>query len=153
MGAHYSGICKNLSLQANFEALQIAAIRRQAKKMRDNYRLFDEQELDKIGKEADAELDRRGDWNISTARDGYFSIEIELGIIQVHVAKHALALMRIIRSEASSEEIAKGIDQQRGEILKWYSTMSEEHKEAGDIAIDRSGFLVKTREIRVPNVA
>ncbi len=108
--------------------------------------------LNKIAQQADAELEKVGDWRAVGEGNAYFSIETDLGRIHVHIMKHALSIMRAIQSGALAKELVPIIDNAGLELTRWYSEMTIQHKDTADIAFDRSGFLVKTGEIRPPNV-
>jgi hypothetical protein len=63
-------------------------------------------QLDKIAKEADEELVNIGEWRAFGEANAQFSIETDLGRIHVQITKHALSIIRAIRSGVPIEELA-----------------------------------------------
>jgi hypothetical protein len=146
VSAHYSGLCRNLGLWRNLSALSLAVEVRNTKNREASL------QLNKIAQEADAELEKIGDWRAVGEGSAYFLIETDLGRLYVEVTKHALSIMRAIRSGAPAKELAPVIGRSILELMRWYSEMTVQYKDTVNIAFDRSGFLVKTGEIRLPNV-
>ena len=80
----------------------------------------------------------------------FFEIDTEAGTIHVEVTNAAISLMRTIRSFAPRDRLVEVIHHHFQELQEWYSNSISEHADSMDIAIDRSGFLVKTGHIRFP---
>jgi hypothetical protein len=146
VSAHYSGLCRNLGLWRNLNALKLAVEVRNTRNRETSVH------LNKIVQEADTELEKVGDWRPVGEGNAYFSIETDLGRIHVQITKHALSIMCAIRSSAPIKDLVSLIDKDGLELTRWYSEMTAQYKDAVEIGIDRSGFLVKTGEIRPPNV-
>jgi hypothetical protein len=145
VSAHYSGLCRNLGLWRNLNALRLAV------EVRNTGNRDTRLEFNKVVQEADAELEKVGDWHQVGEGNAYFSIETDLGRIHVQITKHALSIIRAIRSGHPIGELAAIIQKDSLELTRWYSEMTAQHKDAANIAFDRSGFVVKTGEIRIPS--
>jgi hypothetical protein len=146
VSAHYSGLCRNLGLWRNLGALRLAVEGRNSKNRETSL------QFNKIGQDADVELEKIGDWHALGQGNAHFSIETDLGRIHVQITKHAISIIRGIRSGVPIEELAAIIKKDSVELTRWYSEMTTQYKDAADIAVDRSGFFVKTGEIRVPGL-
>jgi hypothetical protein len=107
--------------------------------------------VNKIRQEADGELNRKG-WNPSNEENAHISIEIEIGTINVVLSHEAISLMRTIQSDFSKEELDGMMREKTVELTEWYSRLTDQYKNAANISVDRSGFLVKTEGIEVPNM-
>lgn len=147
MSAHYSGLCKNLGLGVNLQALHLAAVARLTGD------LGITRQVHKVRQEADSELVNRGGWEATGEGDAHFAIEIEIGTIRVTLSREAISLMRAIGSDILKEELAGMIMEDTLKLNNWYSRLSAHYRDVVDIAIDRSGFLVKTGEVKFPNMA
>jgi hypothetical protein len=146
MSAHYSGMCRNLGLWANLQALQLATVARRIQTPEHVANLRE------VSLRADDELKKRGEWDSSEKADGHFTVEIDLWKLHVQVGSAALSIIRTIRSGHSAEELAGAVDEQTLKLVEWYSRMTDQYKEMTDIAVDRSGFIVMTKELRIPHV-
>jgi len=143
VSAYYSGLCRNLGLLANLRALQLSASARFEKPASHHQFVQAEQE-------ADSELSQQGHWDPLGESAANFEIALDVGTIHVQVADIAISLIRSIRSQESLNSRAGVIVHHLHELMDWYSRMDREYTGAKDIAIDRSGFIVKTGEIRSP---
>jgi hypothetical protein len=145
MAAHYSGLCRNLALWANFRSLQLATLSRAIRNSVSSNLLVE------LGQEADQEFEKNGDWQSSGHRDGYFAIETDLGTIQIQVSTHAISILRLLRSGIPADDLIGEIMEHSHSLTTWYSNMCVQFEGSPDIAVDRSGFLVKTGRMLLPN--
>ena len=104
----------------------------------------------KIRQEADKELQNRG-WEESAEEGANFKIEFEIGTIQVNLSQEAISLMRALGSGILKEELSDMAQKDTLKLTEWYSKMSTRYRGVVDIAIDRSGFVVKTEGMRFMN--
>ncbi|MGO9022024.1 MAG: hypothetical protein ACLQVJ_27110 [Syntrophobacteraceae bacterium] len=109
-----------------------------------------ESQLVQAEREADTELVQQGHWDSAGKNSAYLEIELDVGTIHIELADIAISLIRSIRSHHPTDGVAQIIGRHLRGLTDWYSQMPIETKEAADIAVDRSGFLVKAREIRFP---
>lgn len=141
--ACYAGLCRNLGLWANLRALQISASSRLTGAFEPD------SQFTEIEKEADAELSDRGHWEPSGKNGAHFKIDLDVGTIHVQVAKIALSLIRFIRSFNSKDTLVDGITHGLHDLMDWYLRTAAEYEQTPNIAIDRSGFIVKTEGMQV----
>lgn len=140
--ACYAGLCRNLGLWDNLRALQIAALSRA------NVENVSDTHFAQIEEKADAELVQRGKWDISRDSPANFEIQLEVGIIHVKVTELAISIIRFIRSRDSFNGQAQVMDHHLHNLTDWYSGLPNDLIEDTDIAIDRSGFIVKAGDMR-----
>jgi hypothetical protein len=146
VSAHYSGLCRNLGLQKNFDALQIAAVLRYAKSG-DLVRKLSETTVG-----ADQELKEIGGWGREGKKDCDFRIEIELGSFHVKLSEHAVSILKALRSDIPTKEVSETINAETIGLTDWFQRESHQYEDKETVAIDRSGILVKIDEIRFPRI-
>lgn len=144
--AHYFGLCKNLGLWANLRALRYSVLARRRRKRP----LVSESELVEINQAADEELKIQGHLHKYEEKGAYFEITIDTGTIHIQVVDAAISFIRTLRSFAPMEKMNEEIVHHLQVLIDWYSKRVTEYKDVSDIAIDRSGFIVKTRDIGFP---
>lgn len=138
--AFYSGLCRNLGLWANLQALQLSV------SARSGIGGVSDRQLAHIESEADIEFAQKGRWHLSGEGGANFEIPLDTGTIYVQLTDTAISLIRSLRSPAQEDAAARIMDHQRG-LTDWYSKKAAEHTELTDVAIDKSGFSVTVEKI------
>lgn len=137
-----------LGLLDNLRAIQISA-RARSEEASVSHRQFLE-----MAREADEEFMKKE--NLPGAGQGAADFEVALGAGKIHVqvSDIAISLIRVIRSLISRGRLVQAVEHHLlHDLREWYSRSVADFKDAPHIAIDRSGFFVKTGDIRFPTMA
>ena len=143
VSAHYAALLRNLGLNNNLRALELAAEIR----LRPTSKL--KQQFDQAADMAGAELEQKMEGTVSGIEDAHVLIEAEFGIVKVQVSKHVIYLTQALRSAVLDPEHFSIINKYFIAIRKWYSDQIREHQYKKNISIDRSGFIVELVNDRI----
>mgnify|MGYP000225449773 CR=1 FL=1 len=157
LSAHYFGLCRNLGLHSNLRSLRLAILLRKKSisKLRDkSAQLRDElaqlrDELAQLQKEADQEIERRNVSRRPDYRDADFSIEHDMGAVDIQLAPQAIMIIRALRSGDEPDKLFGSLSQTLHQLNKWFDEKVRQYQEDKDVAVDRSGIVVNTSRVRV----
>jgi len=141
LSAHYFGICRNLGLKKNQKSLSLAV------SYRHDPNSVSQDELNKLVQDAEVEFGECIDEQSDTGQEAYFSIEHERGKIHIQLSSQAMMMIRNLRSGGGLDEIFSTIIQSLNEINDWFNKANLQYEGERNVAVDRSGFLVKTEEV------
>jgi len=106
-------------------------------------------ELAQLQKEADQEIERRNVSRRPDYRDADFSIEHDMGAVDIQLAPQAIMIIRALRSGDEPDKLFGSLSQTLHQLNKWFDEKVRQYQEDKDVAVDRSGIVVNTSRVRV----